>query len=172
MGTSSEIVRAFLNAFYAGDGRSARAYLADDLSFTGPSATFKSADEYVRVSAHVASGVKRLEMHKLFEDGPEVGAFYDLVIDQTVGLIPVAEWYQVSGDHIVSIRLIMDTAPFVAQATDESEPSQDDPVCHMRVQPSSAAASRQHQDVIYYFCSSGCAAAFEAEPDVYITRAR
>ena len=137
------------------------------------SASFNNAEDYVRVSVHVACGVKGPDIRKLFEDGSDVGAFYDLVVDDAVGVIPVAEWYQVRGGQIASIRLIMDTAPFLVQATDQAEPAQEDPVCHMRAQPSAAAAGREHQDVVHYFCSSRwAAAAFEAEPKVYTSRAR
>lgn len=42
-----------------------------------------------------------------------------------------------------------------------------DPVCGMRVDPSSAAATREHDGVTFYFCSPGCAAAFDADPHRY-----
>jgi len=42
-----------------------------------------------------------------------------------------------------------------------------DPVCGMKVDPSNAAASAEHQGVTFYFCSAGCAAKFRAEPEKY-----
>ncbi|ASR56164.1 heavy metal translocating P-type ATPase [Cellulomonas sp. PSBB021] len=42
-----------------------------------------------------------------------------------------------------------------------------DPVCGMSVDPSSAAATREHDGVTFYFCSPGCAAAFDADPHRY-----
>jgi Cu+-exporting ATPase len=44
-----------------------------------------------------------------------------------------------------------------------------DPVCGMTVTPDSAAASREHDGTTYYFCSTHCAAAFDAEPQRYTT---
>ena len=42
-----------------------------------------------------------------------------------------------------------------------------DPVCGMTVTPDSAAASREHDGTTYYFCSTHCAAAFDADPQRY-----
>jgi Cu+-exporting ATPase len=42
-----------------------------------------------------------------------------------------------------------------------------DPVCGMKVNPSKAAASVEHQGVTVYFCSQGCAAKFRAAPEKY-----
>jgi Cu+-exporting ATPase len=42
-----------------------------------------------------------------------------------------------------------------------------DPVCGMTVDPAHAAATREHDGVTFYFCSPGCAAAFDADPHKY-----
>jgi Cu+-exporting ATPase len=42
-----------------------------------------------------------------------------------------------------------------------------DPVCGMKVDPSKAAASVEHQGVTVYFCSQGCAAKFRTSPEKY-----
>ena len=42
-----------------------------------------------------------------------------------------------------------------------------DPVCGMLVQPASAAASRSHVGQTFYFCSDGCAVAFDDDPVGY-----
>lgn len=46
-----------------------------------------------------------------------------------------------------------------------------DPVCHMRVDPATAAATRTHDDSELFFCSARCARRFEADPDRYLTAA-
>ncbi|MPZ43658.1 MAG: heavy metal translocating P-type ATPase [Betaproteobacteria bacterium] len=43
-----------------------------------------------------------------------------------------------------------------------------DPVCGMRVDPSSAAGSAAYQGVDYYFCSTHCLARFKASPEQYL----
>lgn len=42
-----------------------------------------------------------------------------------------------------------------------------DPVCGMSVDPRTAAATREHDGRTFYFCSPGCAAAFDADPHRY-----
>lgn len=42
-----------------------------------------------------------------------------------------------------------------------------DPVCHMRVHPAEAAATRRHDDSDIFFCSARCAQRFEADPGRY-----
>lgn len=43
-----------------------------------------------------------------------------------------------------------------------------DPVCHMTVEPAHAAAHRQYEGKDYWFCNTGCAAAFDADPERYL----
>ena len=40
-----------------------------------------------------------------------------------------------------------------------------DPVCHMDVEPESAAGVSQYQDATYYFCSPGCKRSPVRNPD-------
>jgi Cu+-exporting ATPase len=43
-----------------------------------------------------------------------------------------------------------------------------DPVCGMTVDPQHAAGSSVYQEKTYYFCSKGCVAKFEANPEKYL----
>lgn len=43
-----------------------------------------------------------------------------------------------------------------------------DPVCHMKVQPETAADWVTHLGVEYFFCSKGCAAKFRSDPERYL----
>ena len=42
-----------------------------------------------------------------------------------------------------------------------------DPVCGMTVDPTKAAATREHDGTTFYFCSAGCAETFDADPHRY-----
>lgn len=42
-----------------------------------------------------------------------------------------------------------------------------DPVCGMMVDEASAAATTEYGGKTYYFCSKGCKAAFDKEPEKY-----
>ena len=44
-----------------------------------------------------------------------------------------------------------------------------DPVCGMEVDPKSAAATYEYEGVMYYFCAPGCKAAFEKDPEKYLS---
>lgn len=44
-----------------------------------------------------------------------------------------------------------------------------DPVCGMTVDPSTAAATVEHEGRTFYFCARGCARAFEADPAQYLS---
>ena len=39
-----------------------------------------------------------------------------------------------------------------------------DPVCHMDIDPASAAGTSEHAGVTYYFCSRGCRLDFDEDP--------
>jgi len=43
-----------------------------------------------------------------------------------------------------------------------------DPVCGMTVDPTKAAGKSEYQGKTYYFCSKGCLAKFEADPEKYL----
>lgn len=43
-----------------------------------------------------------------------------------------------------------------------------DPVCGMTVDPTTAAASAQHEGRTYHFCSHACHSAFVADPAQYV----
>lgn len=43
-----------------------------------------------------------------------------------------------------------------------------DPVCGMEVDPKSAAATYEYKGEMYYFCTPGCKAAFEKDPEKYL----
>ena len=47
-----------------------------------------------------------------------------------------------------------------------------DPVCHVTVGKSSAAATRSYQGTTYYSCNPGCAEAFENDPETYLATSR
>lgn len=40
-----------------------------------------------------------------------------------------------------------------------------DPVCHMDIEPTTAAGSSEYQGQTYYFCAMGCKRDFDADPE-------
>jgi YHS domain-containing protein len=43
-----------------------------------------------------------------------------------------------------------------------------DPVCHMDVEPATAAAKSEYGGQTYYFCSPACKRAFDQNPEKYL----
>lgn len=43
-----------------------------------------------------------------------------------------------------------------------------DPICGMKIDPTTAAATREHDGTTYYFCNTGCAKEFDADPQRYV----
>lgn len=39
-----------------------------------------------------------------------------------------------------------------------------DPVCHMDIDPATAAGTSEHEGVTYYFCGRGCKLEFDEDP--------
>ncbi len=39
-----------------------------------------------------------------------------------------------------------------------------DPVCHMDIEPASAAGTSEHEGTTYYFCAMGCKKDFDEDP--------
>jgi len=44
-----------------------------------------------------------------------------------------------------------------------------DPVCGMTVDEKNAAATTEYKGKTYYFCAPGCKAAFDREPEKYLS---
>jgi len=44
-----------------------------------------------------------------------------------------------------------------------------DVVCHMEVDPKTAAATSEYKGKTYYFCAKGCKVAFDRDPAKYLS---
>ena len=42
-----------------------------------------------------------------------------------------------------------------------------DPVCGMKIDPTTAATTREHEGTSFSFCSTGCAESFDKDPHRY-----
>ena len=65
-----------------------------------------------------------------------------------------------------------DPATYLAKhaAATQKEAPMTDPVCGMKVGPSSAAGTHEHKGVKYFFCSIHCVAQFKADPEKYLAK--
>jgi uncharacterized membrane protein YraQ (UPF0718 family)/YHS domain-containing protein len=71
---------------------------------------------------------------------------------------------------IIGVRFLRTGGPVMLQEMEEmpSEEQVRDPVCGMTVDPATATERVEHAGRTYYFCSAGCRAAFEKEPERYL----
>ncbi|HKI55328.1 MAG TPA: YHS domain-containing protein [Anaerolineales bacterium] len=45
-----------------------------------------------------------------------------------------------------------------------------DPVCHMDIDPDTAAGTSEYKGQTYYFCAPGCKASFDKDPEKYLNK--
>lgn len=114
MSDAAGIVRAYTQALGKGDFASARECLHDRFSFRGPFDSFDKPEPYLEALKKLHTMVQRVDMKKFFVDGRDVCMLYDLVTNTPAGTSFVAEWLQVQGDKIASIRVVFDARPFAA----------------------------------------------------------
>ncbi len=112
MASPADVVEGYKAAMGKGDVAAARKYLRDDLSFQGPFDTFHAPEPYLEAVKKLSSIVKRVEVKKMFVDGNDVCLLYDMVTSTPVGTAFIAEWLQVKGDKIASIRVLFDPRPW------------------------------------------------------------
>jgi quinol monooxygenase YgiN len=105
------VVQAYLGAWEDRDFPAMRRLVADDLRFTGPIDTFDHADAHHAALRALSGSVDRIEVNRLWSDGADVLAWYTLHTT-IAGPAPVAEWYQVTGEHITAITVVFDARPF------------------------------------------------------------
>ncbi len=163
------LAELYRSAFYSGDMESLRGLLIPDFTFSGPAATYHDVDTFLRASNHVGKIVKSVETRTVLDAADEACAILTLVVDHEVERFTMVEYYRFEGDRIASVETIFDTGPFLRRSAETMEVAVD-PVCHMSVRRDAAAATREHGGSIYYFCSDGCAIAFEQDPVRYLAR--
>jgi ketosteroid isomerase-like protein len=106
------IAEQYVEAWRKGDFDAQRRVLHDDLHFLGPFDTFKSADDFQAALKRLAPMLKNVEVHRGWDDGDDVCFVYDLVTEGPIARTPCAEWIQVRGDKIGSIRVFFDARPW------------------------------------------------------------
>jgi ketosteroid isomerase-like protein len=111
-----EIVIEFEAAWQRGDYATVRRWLADDVVFTGPFETLRTADAYVASLARAGERLERMEVRRIFADGDDVAVFCDLVMKAPLPTSFVARWYTVEGGKIRAARVVFDARPFVPAA--------------------------------------------------------
>lgn len=111
---AAEVVDQYLDAFYRGDFETARALLADDLSFNGPFVQVEGADQFIASADGLRRIVRGHRTLRQWRHGEEISTLYEMKIETPAGTgsVVVSEWNTVRGGEVVSATLVFDTAEF------------------------------------------------------------
>jgi ketosteroid isomerase-like protein len=109
-----DTVRAYHEAWTAGDIEAAGRHLADDFNTRAPVGTYDTKDEYLVGLKRFRGLVTGLDLiSELYGDG-EATLIYDVHTDTPAGTLPTAEHFEVAGDKIASTMLIFDATDWKA----------------------------------------------------------
>jgi predicted SnoaL-like aldol condensation-catalyzing enzyme len=114
---NSDVFKAYIDAFTAGDLDTARNYIADDFTFNGPMLKATNKKEFFdNISPDLLSMTRGYTMLRQFEDGDEVCSIYEYNLETPVGqgAVYMVEWNKVRDGQLTSARLLFDTAQFSA----------------------------------------------------------
>jgi predicted SnoaL-like aldol condensation-catalyzing enzyme len=114
--SSATIVEDFLTRFTSGDVDGAAELLDDEFTFHGPMVQSDDKADFLEATAPLVPMLQGHEMHRIWADGDEVCAIYDLKVATPAGAgaVTVAEWSVVNDGRLASQRIVFDTAAFAA----------------------------------------------------------
>ncbi len=113
--TPDAVAVSYLKAFEAKDQGKVRSYLHDKGLYKGPLNSFESADTFVKEASVFLQIVKKVNIKKVFMDGPEVCVLWDYeTVVPSIPVTPIAEWFKVEDGKIRSLHLHFNPVPFVA----------------------------------------------------------
>jgi hypothetical protein len=103
-----DVVNSYYAAWIAGKGDFSDVPLAQDLAFTGPVASFDSAEGYRQMAAQAGPMVTKFTVRAQFVDGDTVCSIIDWEMALPVAPMTSAEILQVRDGQIVRGELIYD----------------------------------------------------------------
>lgn len=123
MMSALEIVGRYYDAWKNKKGDFSEVPLADDFVFTGPVASFDSAEAYRAMARQVGSMVTKFDVRHQFVDGNRVCSIIDWEMSLPVAPMTSAEILEVADGKIVRGELIYDAEELravLAQASEDS----------------------------------------------------
>ena len=102
----------YFNAWTAKRPDEAFAFLADDLSFWGPSASYSSAAQFRAGLNAFAAMTKRAQLMKLIVEGDWAAMFNDCKLPDPIGTIKIASYFRVEGRKIKQYETMFDATAF------------------------------------------------------------
>jgi len=103
-----DVVGSYYDAWISGKGDFSAVPLAPDFAFTGPVASFDSAEGFRQMAAQAGSMVTRFSVRRQFVDGDTVCSIIDWEMALPIAAMTSAEIPQVRDGQIVRGELIYD----------------------------------------------------------------
>jgi hypothetical protein len=112
-----ETVLGYFNAWTTKRPDEAYTFLADDLTFWGPTASYSSAEQFRPALIAFAGMTKRAQLTKLLVEGDWAAMYYDCELPDPIGTIKIASFFRIEGRKIRQYETMFDaTALRQAQA--------------------------------------------------------
>ena len=109
---TKRVVEGYFAAWTSNKPKEARAFLADDLEFIGPSAHYKSADEFYPGLVGFSAMTKGARVRELIVDGERAALLYDCELPPPVGTIRIASFFRVVNGKIKTYDTQFDATEF------------------------------------------------------------
>ena len=109
-----DVVNSYYDAWIAGKGDFNAVPLARDFAFTGPVASFDSAEGFREMAAQAGPMVTRFSVRRQFTDGDTVCSIIDWEMALPIAAMTSAEMLTVRDGRIVRGELIYDAEEFRA----------------------------------------------------------
>jgi hypothetical protein len=100
---TSRIAEAFFAAWTSGKEREARALLADDLEYSGPLNTYRSADALLPPLMTFAALLRGARIVESVADGDRAALLYDCELPSPVGTLRTASFMRIDKGRIRTI---------------------------------------------------------------------
>jgi limonene-1,2-epoxide hydrolase len=102
------IVESYFAAWTTKDVHAARALLAADLAFSGPTASYRSADEFWPALVKFANMTKAARIVDLVVEGDRAALLYDCELPQPIGMLKIASFFRVENGKICTYETQFD----------------------------------------------------------------
>lgn len=106
--TTRRIVEAYFAAWTAEKVDEAYALLAENLEFSGPTASYRSADEFRPALVNFAAMAKGARIVELMVQGDRAAMLYDCELPPPVGRLRIASFFRVEHGKICWYETLFD----------------------------------------------------------------
>jgi hypothetical protein len=101
-------VEGYFSAWTANEIPEAYAWLADNLEFMGPTASYKTAEAFRPALVGFAAMTKAAHLVELLVVGDRAAMLYDCELPEPVGKIRIASFFRVEGGKIRTYETLFD----------------------------------------------------------------